>query len=84
MPVMDVPWGMPSPTVFLPFLFISPLSRLLVYYLSSFPFPLCFIPPLLFFFFLSFCKYFLSMCCVLCPILGTEDKAVIKTNTSAL
>lgn len=69
--------------VFLPFsLFISPLSPLLVYYLSSFPFPLCFIPPLLFF--LSFYKCFLSMCCVLCPILGTEDKAVIKTNTSAL
>lgn len=40
--------------VFLPLsLFISPLSSLLVYYLSSFPFPLCFIPPLLFFFFLS-------------------------------
>lgn len=38
--------------VFLPLsLFISPLSCLLVYYLSSFPFPLCFIPPLLFFFF---------------------------------
>lgn len=70
--------------VFLPLsLFISPLSCLLVYYLSSFPFPLCFIPPLLFFFFSSY-QCFLSMCCVLCPILGTEDRAVIKTNTSAL
>lgn len=72
--------------VFLPVsLFISPLSPLLLYYLSSFPFPLCFIPPLLFLsFFLSFYKCFLSMCCVLCPILGTEDRAVIKINTSAL
>lgn len=70
--------------VFLPFsLFISPLSSLLVYSLSSFPFPLCFNPPLLFLNF-SFYKCFLSMCCVLCLVLGTEDRAVIKTNTSAL